>query len=389
MLYIIENNSRITPYFSQDLLPRLTPYFNQKQCSSLEDFLNQKVQLSIHKFLLIDITDLSSTSYENLASKVADYFGVCYFFQDRSKVDFEKLKVLISNNCLGVVDLTLPKNAYLVLFQNMAKYIDSDMDLIDAEEIKDLNKNLGLLVSKVEQEMFRLKRMHHSLMPRREQIFTNVKVQSKFATGESAGGEFFDIIEDKQKLIIFLGASNSYLTSSMSSSIFSQVKELSEFNLGTFENIVFSVQSMLASLQQSNKKKTLTYDLFLAVLDLKDLSMTGVNFGNHVLITSAGQLVGTNEFPVDKGLAKTASFQLKLNRGEEVALISSGIKKNSKEYLKDRNYLEFIKEKLSKEPQEFFDEIYFELRKSASSEFLAHDASLIRFQVDQKAITWA
>lgn len=387
MLFTIENNSSISSYLAKNLPPRLLPYFNQASTMGVKQFLDKKTPVSLHKFLLIDISDVSSDQYEVLAKELTEFFGTCLFYQDKSKVDFENLPKLFSNNCLGLIDLSLPASSSQIILNSIAKYIDSDADLIDADEIKDLNKYLGQMVVKVEHEMFRLKKLHHSLMPRREQVFTNLKVQSKFATGESPGGEFFDIFEDHQKMVIFLGASNSYLTSSMSSSIFAQIKGLTDFSVKSFEVVVSSVAQMLQNLQQSNKKKVLTYDLFFAVIDLKSLSMTGINFGKHVLISNKNQMVPSNEYPVEKSFINNALFELKLGRGEELALISAGIRKNSKDYLKDQNYLEFIKEKLAKSPQEFFDEVFFELRKSASSEFLAHDASLVRFQIDQKAIT--
>src|SRR5690606_26480195 len=82
------------------------------------------------------------------------------------------------------------------------------------EEVRQLTIKLNSLVSQNLGELHRLKRLHERLVPLRGEKLKGVSIHSKFAAGESAGGEFFDTVARERELLILMASSRSYIASS-------------------------------------------------------------------------------------------------------------------------------------------------------------------------------
>ncbi len=385
MLFILENNSDIQTYFRLANFPALAPYFNSSSTGATADFLSGKLPLSIHKFLLIDMHSLEGIDLKKFKNNVAEFFGVAYFYRDRASLNTNLFKDLITDNVVGVFDLSLPRELNLPMEKSLSRAINVDSDLITPEDLKELGEDLNIILSKVEKEMLRVKKIHSHLMPKRTQHFKNMEVESKFATGEASGGEFFDLFESNNKVLFFLSSSNSYLTSSITLGTFNELKG-KELSLEAIQGALKDLQGNFKTLQETKNKKILKLELLVGVLNLKTMQFEGYNFGTNSLITSNKKSINVNEYPVDKSFLEKAKFSLQLERGEKLALVSAGLKKNCLDYLDGQGYLEFIARGFNSHKADLLNEVFFQLRKNVASEFLNYDATMINITVDKSAL---
>ena len=157
-------------------------------------------------------------------------------------------------------------------------------------------------------------------------------VQSTFAAGHQPGGEFFDIIDDNNTLILFLSRCRCYKSSDIVLTFFKEFK----FS-GKEKNIEVLADNIASNLFHHNVDKKRT-ELMLFTIDLKTLQGKGLNFGNHeVLSTRGGYSIPPNDCPIKTGPTDKTSFAFSLARGETVICLSSGLKTNYKSVVKEDN----------------------------------------------------
>ncbi len=88
-----------------------------------------------------------------------------------------------------------------------------------------INRELEKTMGSVETELIRVKRAHEQNRPKRFQDLKGLKALSKYAAGDSVGGEFFDIFTAGGKIFLLMTETSSYLASSSILQIFSDFKE--------------------------------------------------------------------------------------------------------------------------------------------------------------------
>ncbi|MFZ4712503.1 MAG: hypothetical protein ACOYL6_02215 [Bacteriovoracaceae bacterium] len=385
MLFTLENNSDIQTYFQKAQYLDLERYFNVTKVLTLDDFLKGKGNLSIHKFLLVDIHSLENVDLKKWKKSVTDFFGIAYFYKDAKSLKPELMKELATDNIVGIYDLSLPVEMNLPMARNLARYINADSDLITPDDLRELGDEINQILTKVEKEMIRVKKIHSHIMPKRAQHFKNIEVESKFATGEGSGGEFFDLFESGNKVLFFLSSSNSYLTSTITLGTFHEMKG-KELTMKALESSLKDLESNFKTLQETKNKKVLTLEVLVGIINLKTMEFDGYNFGNNAVITNMKKSINTNNYTVDKGFLPEAQFHLKFERGESAAIVSSGLKKNCQDVIDGQGYLEYIQRGFTLHKGDLMNEVFFHLRKNMASEFLNHDATLVSFRIDANAL---
>jgi hypothetical protein len=385
MLFTIENHSDIQTYFQKAQYKSLQGYFNSSMTMKMDDFLKGKGNLSIYKFLLIDIHSLDGVDLKQFKKVVANYFGIAYFYSDPKRLPENLVDNILTDNVLGIFDLSLPQSFNSPMAKSISKFLNADTDLITPEDIQELGEEISQILTKVEKEMIRVKKIHSHIMPKRAHHFKNLIIESKFASGEAPGGEFFDVFESSNKTLIFLTSSNSYLTSTLTLSSFNNLKD-GDLSLNSLEKALVSIEADLKTLQETKNKKIIKLEVLVGIMNLKSMEFEGFNFGQNAAISSQKKSINTTNCSVSKSEFAKAKFHLKLERGESLAITSAGLKKNCQDVLDGQGYLEYICRGFTLHKNDLMNEVFFHLRKNVESEFLAYDATLVNLKVDSNSL---
>lgn len=388
MIHFLEDNSTIRDCLKQVNSKELQEFIDYHRTNTISDLLNNEIYIGPHKILFIDLDSVKESQIIELKKQLTSFPQVVLFYGQKTNISaFTKL---IDVNVLSIINLSLPREmigAQIKLFSNFLK---TEREVIGPEDLRELASDINLILQKVEREMERVKKLHSDLMPKRYQDFKGLHLLSKFASGESLGGEFFDLAEINHKMLFFLSSSNSYLTSTLILNSFNDLKTKDDINLEDLKNVITGINNELNILGQTKKKKKINLELMIGLINLKNLKLEGYNFGQNTFVSvdqkNTKSIIGANEFPVDINFEKQSYFDIKLERGAIGYFVSSGVKKNCQDYLRGQDYLQFIAKHTNLYKEDMLQEVFFELRKERDNEFLERDATMIYLQVDPSMI---
>lgn len=249
-------------------------------------------------------------------------------------------------------------------------------------EVKQLSVKLNALVSQNLSELHRLKRLHERLVPMRGEKLKGLSIHSKFAAGESSGGEFFDTVAREKEVLVLLASSRSYIASSAILGHFEELRSKNSFDDASLESFVTALSYELKKLQSGD------VELLLFTIDMKTMEIKGYNYGAATIWKDGSAINKANELEVNPNFVEKARIEFKLARGEKVLVRSSGLAKNlaQTDYAKDENWLAFLDKSTDKSAQELLSELFFQLKKNVETDFLKTDASAILIEVDKNAI---
>ncbi|MBP9674378.1 MAG: hypothetical protein KBD63_04720, partial [Bacteriovoracaceae bacterium] len=244
------------------------------------------------------------------------------------------------------------------------------------------------LLQDISREVERAKRIHEQVVPIRYSAIKGMDVYSKYAVGESVGGEFLDVFPLENKILITLSSSSTYSGTSLLLSYLPQFKEKKDLTPQKITDFVSALTLEYKKIAPAllEEKKTNSFQLFLAVLDAKDLSLEGFKFGGQHLISEKKLLLGENELFFMQENIQRSHFRLLLNPSEKLALVSSGLRANTKDIMGEKDLISFIKDHLAQESSDFINEVFFRLKKGRESDFLTFDASLIKIEVGSNVL---
>lgn len=249
-----------------------------------------------------------------------------------------------------------------------------------SESQEKLSTGVGLsqLVTHSLKELQRVRKIHETLVPLREEKLKAITLSSKFAAGEASGGEFHDVFEGEREIVFLLTHSSSYVLTSQVLSLFSELKESRRYDR---EGIEFFLKQL--SKESTGQIKTgHELQLFILHIDLKSLEAFGFNFGSTSLCSTHPLKCSANTFPFSEAFLEKAYFEGRLERDGKYVFLSPGVEKNWKE-----QPLQGVVTKLiSKGPKHLLNEIFYRLRRGREETFLDYDASVIYLEVDSHAI---
>ena len=237
---------------------------------------------------------------------------------------------------------------------------------IDQDELEVVGANIDTIVSSAIVELERLKTIHEKLVPIREERFKGLSAISKFGAGESAGGEFFDVLSNDKEVLMLVARSRSYLVSSMIMGQFDELRSVQNFNNDKITEYIENVQNEIAQAKLKEEKRKL--DLLFVRIDLKTMKGQVWRSGGSLLIND-GKIVTEESFT--------------LNRSSKLMILSSGLLENApgKEAL-----ISTAVEKKSETSREILNEVFYTLRNEKKGMFFSHDATMLVFEVDKNAI---
>lgn len=250
------------------------------------------------------------------------------------------------------------------------------------KEFAQVSKGVNQIISLNLAQLQRIKKFHEKIVSLRQEQFKGVNLMSKYAAGESPGGEFFDAILNGHHLVVLLSSCNSYLASSNILTTFEKWKASQSWSWEDCQKDVFALANDFKSVGQN-----LEFELMLVEINLATLEIQGMNFGRGRLISQNAHYINSNQYPVDQAFLDKARFKFKLTRAEKLAVLSPGVCKNlGEDFIGQRSAKDFCQELLPKGNKTFLTELFFELKRDRRSDFLEHDASSIVIEVDANAI---
>lgn len=326
-------------------------------------------------FILVDTQTLLShpDQIENFKSVLNTFLGAI-FFHDHSN---EKAQEWVKNEggflskIIGEYSLPMPQLGWTILtnqLQFMWSLVEDQRKL--QKHIAQFSVELDQVLQNAELEMVKAKKIHETLVPRRQEDIKGVVFTNKYAAGDGGGGEFYDLHQTPSKIYQIMLTSQSYLVSSALLGLLGQHKE-KDFKPEAF------LQDALAEIETINsaKKKKSSADLMLLELDLNTLQLKSYTSSKAELYSQqSGSLT----------LAKGQSYQLA--KGEKVIVFSSGFISNWSEGRPDKNLPEFIKSQAGAATKELLSELFFQLKETKNDKFLSKDATVVMMEVNRHGI---
>ena len=234
--------------------------------------------------------------------------------------NFSNLPLLIIYNSKTISDLDLGKLFDICHKEiNIKGLIDSEVSLtfhlpVLREAFLGIHtkKILGNILSKSLLELERIKEIHKKMVPVRSGTNNGITYYSKFSSGESTGGEFFDFQNKNFGNMFFFFNTDSYLISNLLLSAY-QSFDFENFNLEEFGNFIGSINSDKLDF---NKNKL---EILIASIDRKNLKIEGYNFSSCKLFTGEEIPVGNRVFnKMSPENLKSSIFSFKVGRGERL-----------------------------------------------------------------------
>jgi hypothetical protein len=302
--------------------------------------------------------------------------------------NFTNLPLLIIYNSKTISDLDLGKLFDICEKEiNIKGLIDSEVSLtfhlpVLREAFLGIhpNKILGNVLSKSLLELERIKEIHKKMVPIRSGSNNGITYYSKFSSGESTGGEFFDFQNKNLGNMFFFFFTDSYQISNLLLSAY-QSFDFENFNLEEFGNFIGSINSDKIDL---NKNKL---EILIASIDRKNLKVEGYNF-------SSCKLFSSEEIPVINGALnkippenlKSSIFSFKVGRGERLYIFSSGYLRNMEKYYPGFEIKPFLS-KVNKLPAgDALNEFFFHMKRKVEGKFPFWDSSVIIIEVDKNVL---
>ena len=283
-----------------------------------------------------------------------------------------KLKNILSDKRIaGIMDKNLSCSLYTPFLMRL-------IDLLLVKENAGYQEKKSKLLEDNLLMLEKLKKIHSSIIPLREDHFKNIKVASKYIPGMKSGGEFFDILQKDGKMIIFLSSTSSHADSSIILSLFEKLhqdKESSEDFTKKFISIF--------------KEKTTSYpwksfkgvQLFLMQIDCISLLAYGYNFGDTEIASNINKILSGNQLLIEEKNFEKARFEIDIAKIKDMMIISPGLKKNYKEYYDEDTLYKIILEKRKRSNEYLAFEVFYMLKKDKEDDFLDYDASLFLMEI--------
>jgi hypothetical protein len=286
------------------------------------------------------------------------------------------------SSLISPIDTSRDHRFHIPLLRNGGEQSDS----ASKQDLVEVGEKLNDIIQFSLEELQRVKRLHEKVVPMKNDNFKGVQILSKFAAGEGAGGEFFDIVKGEQEVLLLLTNTSSYVASSIILSHFEKLRAYQSFGIERIKKFVVELSSELKNLELLDTKNSDSLQILVAKIDLKKMKIEGFQFGKTELVSSKGHFLSSNEVPLVKEFLESAEFGFDLERGERIVISSPGVRKNCGGFMDNKKYEDFVKERLPLGPRELLNEVYFQLKKKRESDFLQYDASVIYLEVDKNVI---
>jgi hypothetical protein len=285
-----------------------------------------------------------------------------------------------------VLESYLSQNFSKLFMNRYRKYIgELEIKKSQTKKLLELNQKLIHSLDSFEVELVRVKKMYKQMVPVRKSLFKGVRLKSKYLTGESSGGEFFDVIEKGRQILLVMHSCNSYLASSSFITMFANFKALNSIENTSLKHFVSAIEKEIEVIHASIGKK-IQSEVMLFKLDLSTLEYDLWNFGEHRAFQNDKLEIDHFDVSVANEQMDNVHRQGRLERDSRFFIFSPGLKKNIRANQSKLKESEIIASMLERESEEILDEFAIRIKTVSQSEFVKFDTSMIVFEVDKNAI---
>jgi len=285
-----------------------------------------------------------------------------------------------------VLEHYLSQNFAKLFINRYRKYIaDLEIKKGQTKKLLELNQKLSHSLDSFEVELVRVKKMYKQMVPVRKSLFKGVRLKSKYLTGESSGGEFFDVIEKGRQILLVMHSCNSYLASSSFITMFTHFKEMNSIEPNAIRHFVGAIEKELEVIHLSIGKK-IQSEVLLFKLDLSSLEYEIWNFGEHRAFQDDHLEVDHVDIAVCADQMHNVYRNGRLHRDSRFFIFSPGLKKNIRNNQLKLKETEIIASMRERDSEDILDEIAIRIKSGMQGEFVKFDTSMIVFEVDKNAI---
>lgn len=300
-----------------------------------------------------------------------------------SKLELDRVKSLIKEKKITLVlDLSLDISFTSLSFE---QYLQGALNSED-NYLKTVAQNLGEFVEMGKLELQKIKSLHEKIVPLRSESVKGLKILSKYAAGQSSGGDFFDIIKTDKHVVFLLFSSSSYITSTIVLNEFEKISKSGHATIEMLENFIYLCQHQITELGAEEVKGRHLIDIFLGMISLQSYKFEGFNFGSSNLL-SIGSSVQANDFPLQKAFKNKAFFSINLESDQKYFIFSPGVAANSDGIIGHKSVEKFcLEDGVVTRSEDFINEMFFQLKKKLNGGFLKYDCSSIVIEVQKNII---
>ncbi|MBY0515664.1 MAG: hypothetical protein K2P81_02065 [Bacteriovoracaceae bacterium] len=386
-MQIIDIHNRLLPAMQEHHLD-LEDFYPHIEVLGPEKFLKLALE-SRSDVLLIDVPSLEGTPIDDhFLSLMNTYPAVILFMphpvQKSWKEWMDKL-MLLSDKVISIQSLPmdasqwgLVKNQLLFFWrqkQERARY---------REQMVKFSQEMDELIRGAQNEMLKAKKIHEGVVPKRTEDLKGVNLTSKYAVGDGSGSEYFDVIRGQNQVYMIFLHTSSYLASSCLLGILNKYKGGDQ---GLDPQLFIQEASLEMKAINEHKKKPVDVQILLLKLDQITLQCEGFCFGGFELFS---QEKGSRALPQLKAFSETkmneAKFSFGLSRGEKIIVFSPGFIFNWNEACTGVDREQFVKTNGSMPGSELLIELFFQLKKHSSGDFLSKDATAVMMEVNRHGI---
>ena len=327
------------------------------------------------EFLLVDTQTLLDHPelQEDFKSVLNTFLGAVFFHGQEN----EKAQSWVTNEgsfltkIIGEYSLPMPQLNWTILSNQLQFFwgLLEDQKKLQ-KHMAQFSVELDQVLQNAEIEMVKAKKIHETLIPRRNDEIKGIKFANKYAAGEGGGGEFYDLIQTPTKVFQVLVSSQSYLISSSVLGISGNHRD-KEFNPYDF---LKEARGEITTINET-KKKPSEVDLLILELDLSTLNLKIYNESKAELYSqSKGRIIFDHN----------QSYQL--TKGEKVIVFSTGFLFNWREAHPNKSIHKFLEDSSKFSLVELMPELFFQLKEGKETEFLTKDATVVMMEVNRHGI---
>ncbi len=334
--------------------------------------------------LLADAVALSRLPFDEVLARFNTHTAVLLFADGGVDQEWMRRVLALSERVIGVYQLPLGEQAAAVLNNQLLSFLRQKEERARlGEQMARFSREMDELIRATHLDMHRAKKIHEDVVPKRMEDLKGVSLYSKYAVGEGSGSEYFDLVKGPAHTHLVFLHTDSYLVSSCLMGILNKHKA---YPAGLDPESFLHEAAMEVRSVNAHKKKPVKAHVLLLRLEQGSLQCSGHCYGGFELhgqdkgrvVLPSGLELGA---PTDK-----ARFSLSLARGEKLVVFSPGFISNWDEAGGSTSREAFMAAHAGLSSQELLMELFFQIKKHSSGDFLAKDATAVMMEVNRHAI---
>lgn len=384
---IIDEGNRILPAMREHKFD-LEDFFDDLQVITSQSFLQSPLE-GRSDALMIDVATLSQVPVDDHLLSILNTHSVVILFMSvpaqRNWEEWLGKLLSLSDKVIAVHSLTMAPTAWNLLRNQLLYFWRQKHERLSfKEQMVRFSQEMDELIRGAQGEMLKAKKIHEGVVPKRVEDLKSMQLLSKYAVGEGAGAEYFDLIRGLTHAHLIFVHTTSYLASSCLMGLVNKYKG----GQRGFDSDLFLQEAQIEiTAINANKKRPVDVQILLLKIDQHTLQCDGHAFGAFELFSQENGAYGLPQlsgFALEK-LAES-QFSFRLERGEKVVVFSPGFIFNWNEAHPELERRGFLEAHRDLGNADLLMELFFQLKKDSSGDFLAKDAMAVMMEVHRHAI---